>query len=398
MFKKLASVAALAVLGVISGCGGGSDEGNQEATTVLSVPDPATPVAADLTIGGSFEGTTTVPPVYTGSTSRPAVVYRDASTNTLPDSEIARAPGFTILEFGASYDKVKAQNLTLDTSSNEFAQKIIEDLVATLGPAGVGVAGKGAVSSKGLLDRLTAEEKALILRNPLKAIRTRTATQEAASRAQQLFAGGALFLDRGDAFRHAYWNWLMSECCTVEWATAFGTAHESEEPDSANRDMDLNNNMLGRRLFTANPTAAAAAAQDALLDYNVAWVNEKKKKVTIGIDYLVYLSPAQTLTVFDDGPSFDDIYVVSLEGKVLGETPAGSSQKFEFDQIYSGDRPLDIFCKLDGTQGGCGFEIILDGAMKLPNGSQSTPQIVIQQGQTHATTVKFPKLRDERLK
>jgi hypothetical protein len=215
---------------------------------------------------------------------------------------------------------------------------------------------------------------------------------------QRLFSGGALFLDRGDAFRHSYWNWLMSACCTVEWATAFATAHESEGADGADRDMDLNNNMVGRRLFRANPTATAASAQDSLLDYNVVWVNQNKKKVDIGIDYLVYLSPAQTLTVFDDGPSFDDIYDVSLDKKLLGTTPAGSSQKFEFDQLYSGELPLDILCQLDGTKGGCGFEIIIEGALKLPDGKQATSQIVTQQSQNYATTVKFPKIRDERLK
>ncbi|MDQ3154925.1 MAG: hypothetical protein M3R63_25395, partial [Actinomycetota bacterium] len=46
-----------------------------------------------------------------------------------------------------------------------------------------------------------------------------------------------------DAFRHAYWNARMTQEHGVDWATRFGTAHESLPGNSADREaMDLYNN------------------------------------------------------------------------------------------------------------------------------------------------------------
>ena len=189
----------------------------------------------------------------------------------------------------------------------------------------------------------------------------------------------------------------MSRCCTVEWATAFATAHESEVPNNDDKRMDLNNNMIGRRLFLASPTSTPAQAQAALLDYKLLWVNSKKMNVTVGIDYLVYLEPLQTLTVFDDGPEYDDIYTVSIAGNVVGDTPAGGSRAFEFNQIPSGTHSISVDCKLDGTKWGCGFQIRLQGASTLPNGGSSTSQIVIQEGQAHSTSFSFPTMTNVRV-
>jgi hypothetical protein len=159
MFKAFASAIAFSTLSAIAGCGGDSDF-NQAASTTLSAPDPDTPSVANLSIGGTFESNVTPAPVYSGNTSRPPVVYRDASTNSLPDAEIAKATLFSIVEFGASYERVRAQNSSLDTSSNEFAQKIVGDLVATVGMGGVAGKSSHGISAKGLLDRVTAEERA----------------------------------------------------------------------------------------------------------------------------------------------------------------------------------------------------------------------------------------------
>jgi len=183
----------------------------------------------------------------------------------------------------------------------------------------------------------------------------------------------------------------------VEWATAFATAHESQVPNNDDKRMDLNNNMVGRRVFLKAPDATPAQAQDTLLDYPLLWVNSTLKNVTVGVDYLVYLDPAQTVTVFDDGPDYDDIYTVSIGGKVLGDTPAGASRAFEFDQLPSGKHKLDIFCKLDGTRGGCGFQIRIKGASTLvSNNRQNTSQIIIQQGGNHQDEFEFPTMRKAR--
>ena len=188
----------------------------------------------------------------------------------------------------------------------------------------------------------------------------------------------------------------MSKCCTVEWATAFATAHESEVPNNDDKRMDLNNNMVGRRLYASAPQSTPEAAQAALLDYKLLWINPDLKNVTVGVDYLVYLKPVQSMTVFDDGPEYDDVYTLAFAGKPVGDTPAGGSKAFEFDQLVSGEHAADIRCKLDGTKGGCGFQIRLTGALRLPSGEASTQQIVIEENDSHATRLAFPTMKTEK--
>jgi hypothetical protein len=189
----------------------------------------------------------------------------------------------------------------------------------------------------------------------------------------------------------------MSDCCGVQWAIAFGTAHESETPNNDDKRMDLNNNIIGRKVYSSAPDSSPSEAQSSLLNYDLLWVNPESNNVRAGVDYLVYLEPMQSITVFDDGPSFDDIYTINIDGNDLGDTPAGGSRDFNFKLLPSGDYPLSITCVLDGTQGGCGFEIILSGASILSTGMQQTPQIVIQELDTHTDTITFPKMINARL-
>lgn len=75
-------------------------------------------------------------------------------------------------------------------------------------------------------NRLSQAERELILRNPLKAYKTRATVFEALAATDALFpADPSKYLTRADAFRHSYWNWLISKCCGVAWATAYTTAH-----------------------------------------------------------------------------------------------------------------------------------------------------------------------------
>jgi len=370
--------------GFVISCGSGSSP----APNVLE--DPVDPVIVDTTISGNFEGTDTgqVP-----DDILPEVLidfsYGDEFTNSLSDADIARAPDFTYEAFVLAFEGVGNDFPDLDTSSDAYANSIIDRI--EVNPQG------GARSERGIFDQfnnLTDAEKQLVLKNPLKAYRSKKAADDALAATGSLFTGSK-YLTRADAFRHAYWNWLMSECCSVKWAKAFATAHESETPNNDDRRMDLNNNIIGRRLYSSG-TTSASDAQSSLLDYNLLWINSTTKNVTVGVDYLVYLEPKQSMKVFDDGPEFDDIYTISIDGNELGDTPEGGSRDFNFNQIPSGDYPLSIFCKLDGTMGGCGFEIILTGASILSTGMQQTPQIVIQESETHTDTLTFPTMNSAR--
>ena len=351
--KALLASAAITIFG-LAACGGGSDSDSSSGAVVLSIPDPAQPLATDVTIGGTFAGDATgIAPPDIEPDGNPEINYRDGDTNRISTAEIGQAPSFNLERFAIAFDRVRAAQPNLGTSSDEFARAIVAELpkVALGSSSRILSARSVATGVFDIFVGLTAAEKALVLMNPLKAYKSRTTANDAVAATTSLFTGSA-YLTRADAFRHSYWNWLMSQCCTVEWATAFATAHESEVPNTDDKRMDLNNNMVGRRLFLGSPTATSATAQAALLDYKLLWINSKKKNVTVGVDYLVYLEPPQSVTVYDDGPVYDDNYTVIIAGKNVGDIPAGGSKAFEFDQIQSGDHTLDINCKLDGTKGG----------------------------------------------
>jgi hypothetical protein len=59
-----------------------------------------------------------------------------------------------------------------------------------------------------------------------------------------------------DAFRHAYWNALMTHEFGEPWARQFATAHEGLPANPSNREaMDLYNNEVGRQIAVAHPNA-----------------------------------------------------------------------------------------------------------------------------------------------
>jgi hypothetical protein len=59
-----------------------------------------------------------------------------------------------------------------------------------------------------------------------------------------------------DAFRHCFWNALLTKEYGEAWTRQFTTAHEALPENSATREaMDLYNNEVGRRIATSNPAA-----------------------------------------------------------------------------------------------------------------------------------------------
>ncbi|WP_157226614.1 DUF6973 domain-containing protein [Gordonia soli] len=62
---------------------------------------------------------------------------------------------------------------------------------------------------------------------------------------------------KGDAFRHAYWNALMTKTFGADWARQYATAHEGLGGQPAHREaMDLYNNETGRKVAAAHPDAS----------------------------------------------------------------------------------------------------------------------------------------------
>ncbi|MCP2256621.1 hypothetical protein LX15_000304 [Streptoalloteichus tenebrarius] len=80
--------------------------------------------------------------------------------------------------------------------------------------------------------------------------------QDALHVAEGRFGGKGLTDGHADAFRHAYWNALMTQRYGEQWACEFATAHE-RNPASHHVPvaMDLHNNEVGRQIARAHPDA-----------------------------------------------------------------------------------------------------------------------------------------------
>ncbi|WP_429001295.1 DUF6973 domain-containing protein [Vandammella animalimorsus] len=83
----------------------------------------------------------------------------------------------------------------------------------------------------------------------------------------------------GDAFRHAYWNALMTREFGIEFAKQFATAHEGLADTSDAEAMDLYNNEVGRRIPMENPNASpqelADLVQDAVKNGEMVVIDKK---------------------------------------------------------------------------------------------------------------------------
>lgn len=71
---------------------------------------------------------------------------------------------------------------------------------------------------------------------------------EASSAATTAFQDHGIWGGRTDAYRHGYWNALMTSQINESWAQQYANAHESEAPAGPDRDMDLHNNQVGRNI------------------------------------------------------------------------------------------------------------------------------------------------------
>lgn len=108
-----------------------------------------------------------------------------------------------------------------------------------------------------LLDNLQ-NQRGLIGLNTFKDIR-----DDALQVAQERYPDQSQVDSHADAFRHAYWSARLTSEYGVEFAEAFGTAHEANPGNTANAEaMDLYNNEVGRRIATENPDASPEELAD----------------------------------------------------------------------------------------------------------------------------------------
>ena len=109
-----------------------------------------------------------------------------------------------------------------------------------------------------------------------------------------------------DAFRHAFWNALLTKHFGIKWANQFATAHEALPGNPAQREaMDLYNNEVGRKIAAANPKASEKKLAELI-----------KKAVTSGKTVVVNrsgdLAWSNTVTLWDHGLASTS----TLKGKI----------------------------------------------------------------------------------
>lgn len=123
-------------------------------------------------------------------------------------------------------------------------------------PGGLGTTlEKGPLAPPAIGPRLNPDELAVVAQDPVSAWRVRDTPDLASAAAAESGLSG-LHNGEGDAFRHAYWNALMTSRVGPEFAEALATAHETGSTNPANEvQMDLFNNAVGRQIALEHPGA-----------------------------------------------------------------------------------------------------------------------------------------------
>ena len=116
----------------------------------------------------------------------------------------------------------------------------------------------------------------LFLPQPFYIFPTYRATRETLKLCDRLFGKKHYQDNRENAFRHAYWNFLIAEKLfqknnsveeSIIWAKKITDLHERMAPNKAlARAMDLHNNEVGRNLFSNNPEESAVEKLQDLMN------------------------------------------------------------------------------------------------------------------------------------
>jgi hypothetical protein len=91
--------------------------------------------------------------------------------------------------------------------------------------------------------------------------------QEVYDAAEDNYKGDGAEDGRQDAFRHMYWNALMTKRFGEDFTKSFTIAHEGKPDNPADQEaMDLFNNEVGRRIAVENPDATDQELADLIKD------------------------------------------------------------------------------------------------------------------------------------
>ena len=111
-------------------------------------------------------------------------------------------------------------------------------------------------------NRLTEAERSFVVNHPFAASDFREVAGKALAEAQRRYPD-SIHNGRGDAFRHCYWNALMTREQNATLAEQFASAHETGGGPAMEGVMDLFNNAVGRSIGSAHPNATDAELANA---------------------------------------------------------------------------------------------------------------------------------------
>ena len=105
----------------------------------------------------------------------------------------------------------------------------------------------------------------MFLVGPVSCARGKTDADKAAATARENYPANTLHNGIGDAFRHCFWNALMTLSIGRDHAKKIADLHEDHNMSGpiAEREMDLKNNEIGREVGSASKTADEAQAKCA---------------------------------------------------------------------------------------------------------------------------------------
>lgn len=153
-----------------------------------------------------------------------------------PGGQGTAAKGFIGPDLGGIYDKVGKVHDKINNEYNRVRKGINDELEK--------------------FKKLMPDEQKFVMRHPLVAKDFQQDAETARKAAENRYPPNELHNGKGDAFRHAYWNALMTKRHGADYAKQFADAHETNPNQPADeKEMDLHNNEVGRRIAMENPNA-----------------------------------------------------------------------------------------------------------------------------------------------
>jgi len=164
-------------------------------------------------------------------------------------------------DFVKAYDLLENEFKNPKISQKELDQKVIAILIKIhkdKNPIRRSSSKKNYLPSK--LNELNKKEKKLAKQSPSQAATYYKASKDALSKSQSWYISSVLEDGNGDAFRHAYWNALLTKRFSIgakytnvttgyktakKWTDAHEETPKTKKEKLAN-SMDLNNNKVGR--------------------------------------------------------------------------------------------------------------------------------------------------------